>query len=320
MRSLFNFFIRYYAFFIFLALEIISFSLVVKFNNFQRVRFLNSSNSVLGHTLERVNNIESYFTLGTQNEQLARENAELHELIYKKTTTLAAPPINPFYVDTLGVDSLAIDSLGVDSLRIDSVETEISTSRSVTADEMPVFDTDARTPFDFIPAKVISNTVNKQFNYITINKGRIHGIQPDMGVVCGNGIVGVVVNASSHYATVLSLLHGKWATNAKLKKSNHAGILRWGGTDPRFAILDNIPYHVEVAVGDVIVTSGFSTFFPEGLMIGKVESIEHDGANNFQQIKVRLSTDFNSLYFVYVLKNHDRDEIINLQKSIQNEN
>lgn len=315
MRSLFNFFIRYYAFFLFLALEIISFSLVVKFNNFQRVQFLNSSSSVLGHTLERVNNIETYFTLGKQNEQLARENAELHQLLYKKNSTIAAPPINPFYVDTLGVDTL-----GVDTLAAEAMDTVISTSRSVTADEMPVFDTDARTPFDFIAAKVISNTVNKQFNYITINKGRVHGIQPDMGVVCGNGIVGVVVNASSHYATILSLLHGKWATNAKLKKSNHAGILRWGGTDPRYAILDNIPYHVEVAVGDVIVTSGFSTFFPEGLMIGKVDAIEHDGANNFQQIRVLLSTDFNSLYFVYVLKNHDRDEIINLQKSIPNEN
>jgi rod shape-determining protein MreC len=319
MRSLFNFFVRYYAFFLFLALEIVSFSLVVKFNNFQRVRFLNSSNSVAGVTLERISNIQTYFSLGKQNEKLAQENAELQELLYKKNATLAAPPIDPFFIDTLNMDSLAVDSLGVDSLGVDSIEV-VSTSRSVTADEMPVFDSDARTPFNFIAARVISNSVNKQFNYITINKGRIHGIQPDMGVVCGNGIVGVVVNASAHYATVLSLLHGKWATNAKLKKSNHAGILRWGGVDPRFAILDNIPYHVEVSVGDVIVTSGFSTFFPEGLKIGKVESITHDGANNFQQIRVELSTDFSSLYFVYVLKNHDRDEIINLQKTIPNEN
>lgn len=313
MRSLFNFFLRYYAFFLFLVLEIISFSLVVKFNNFQRIRFLSSSNSVAGRTLERFSSIESYFSLAKQNDQLANENAVLQEQLYKRHASIVPPSINPFYIDTLAVDSLAIDSIAADSVQ------KISTSRSVTADEMPVLNNDERAAFGYIAAKVISNSVNKQFNYLTINRGSLHGIKADMGVVCGTGIVGVVVNVSPNYATILSLLHTKWATNAKLKKSHHAGILRWNGTDPRIAVLDNIPYHVEVEEGDVVVTSGFSTFFPEGLMIGNVSKIEHDGANNFQQIKIELSTDFNSLHYVYVLKNKDRDEIINLQKMTPNE-
>lgn len=319
MRSLFKFFLKYYAFFLFLALEIVSFSLVVQFNNYQRVRFLNSSNSVMGKTLSIIDKGRSYFQLSKQNSQLADENAKLYEQLLVGYSSKNEPLVNFYYEDSILPDSISVSDSISDSIEVTplkEVQTPIPTSKSFTSDEMPTITTNERIPYSYIAAKVISNTVNKQFNYITINKGLVDGIRTDMGVVGGNGIVGVVIGVSEHYATVLSALHLKWATNAKLLKSNHAGILRWEGNDPKIARLDNIPYHVEVEEDDMVVTSGFSSFFPQGILIGKVIKVEHDGANNFQQIKVEFSTDFSSLYYVYVINNRDQKEILNLQNSI----
>lgn len=284
----------------------------------------------MGKTLSFYDRVCSYFLLSVQNDQLAAENAKLYDQLTKGYLSKNEPLVNFYYKETPLVDSLAVDSLAVDSLSAsqdsapDSIKAAFPdenqiltpTSKSFTSDEMPTMAAEERTPYSYVAAKVISNTVNRQFNYLTINKGLADGIRPDMGVVGGNGIVGVVIGASEHYATVLSALHRKWATNAKLLKSNHAGILRWEGVNPRIATLDNIPYHVEVSEGDIVVTSGFSSFFPQGILIGKVLEVAHDGANNFQQIKVEFSTDFSSLYYVYVIKNEDRKEILNLQKTI----
>lgn len=174
--------------------------------------------------------------------------------------------------------------------------------------------------FSFVSARLISNSVNRQHNFITLNKGRKDGIKPDQGVISASGVVGVITNVSESFSTGISLLNPRWNISAKLKKNDYFGSLSWDGRDYRFAQLNEIPFHVPLAKGDTIVTSGFSSIFPEGIMLGTIESFEKGGGNNFFVVQVRLSVDFKSVTYVEVIENHHRDEIEQLQKMINDGN
>lgn len=168
--------------------------------------------------------------------------------------------------------------------------------------------------YRFIPAKVINNSVNKQNNYITLNKGRRHGIKVDQGILNGDGVVGVITNVSDSYSMGFSLLNKRWGVSAKLKSNGTFGPISWDGTDARFVDLNGIPFHVELAVGDTVVTSSYSSIFPEGLIIGKVHSFEQPQGENYFKIKVELEADFYSLSYVIVVDNVLKNEISNLEK------
>ncbi|MCL1821774.1 MAG: rod shape-determining protein MreC [Prolixibacteraceae bacterium] len=164
------------------------------------------------------------------------------------------------------------------------------------------------------PAKVIRNSVNKQHNYITFNKGEKDGVQIDMGVFTSDGVVGVINHVSESYSTAISVLNLQWNISAKLKRNKYFGSLSWDGQDYQFAQLNEIPFHVEIEIGDTVVTSGYSFIFPEGLMLGIVEGFGKEGGDNFYSIHVKLSVDFKSLSYVEILENKKRPEIESLQK------
>lgn len=167
--------------------------------------------------------------------------------------------------------------------------------------------------FRFTPAKIINNSVNKQQNYITINKGRKHGVKPDQGIISPFGIVGVITSVSESYATGLSLLNPRWSVSAKLQGSGYYGSLVWNGEDYRTADLLEIPFHVSLSQGDTIVTSGYSSIFPEGLLVGTIDSYTQPEGENYYSIKVRLSADFKLLRYVQVIENLKKQEIIELE-------
>jgi rod shape-determining protein MreC len=170
-----------------------------------------------------------------------------------------------------------------------------------------------------VSAKVINNSVNKQYNYITLNKGIKHGIKPYMGIICPEGVVGVIINVSENYSTALSVLNGRWSVNAKLEGANHFGPLRWQGGNPYTVILEEIPYHVSVEVNEKVLTSGYSATFPEGILIGRVAKIEHNEGESFQKIWVQLSVDFKKLHYVEVIENITKQEQIELENLTNNE-
>ena len=167
----------------------------------------------------------------------------------------------------------------------------------------------------FTSAKVISNSTNKQFNYITLNKGSRHGMKPDMGVMNSEGVVGVITNVSLNYSTGLSLLNKRMSIPAKITKDNYFGALVWDGEHFNSADLKEIPYHVIVNVGDTVVTSGYSNIFPEGIMIGTIKSFNVESGTNFYNIKVELSTKFKTLKYVEVVQNTKSNELINLESN-----
>ncbi len=176
-----------------------------------------------------------------------------------------------------------------------------------------VYDSLNKRQYSYRTAKVINNSVNKHFNYITLNKGEKNGIEKEMGVISSKGVVGIVKDVSSHYSSVISILNTRLLISGKLKESGFFGALGWDGKDYTHAWLNEIPIHAPVSVGDLIVTSGFSAIFPEGILIGSVESVEKDKGESFYRIKVKLSVDFKDLSFVEVISNDMRDEQLKLE-------
>ncbi|MDR2359088.1 MAG: rod shape-determining protein MreC [Prevotellaceae bacterium] len=171
-----------------------------------------------------------------------------------------------------------------------------------------VSDTLSRPVYSYIPAAVASNSVNNLHNYITLNIGAAHGVVPDMGVVVYNGLIGTVIHVSEHYSLVKSLLSANWRVSAKVKRSGTFGPLYWNGINYRELVLADIPQHIPVAIGDTIVSSGYSAFFPPDIPIGMVKSIETK-RGNFYEITVTLFADFKQLRYVNVVKHLYQDEL-----------
>lgn len=168
--------------------------------------------------------------------------------------------------------------------------------------------------FSFIEARVIRNTINKQKNFILINKGSLQGIEADMGVITSEGICGTVVEVSERFSKIMSVLNIQNKVNARIKKNNHLGSIEWEGKDYRMGLLTDIPLHVMLDKGDTAITSGNSTIFPEGIPIGAVEeNITHPG-KNFNQYTLRFFVDYNQLYTVYVIKNLRNKELQQLMQ------
>ncbi len=161
-------------------------------------------------------------------------------------------------------------------------------------------------------AKVINNSVNKQHNFITLNKGFEQGVKPEMAVISPDGVVGIVFGVSKRYSTVISLLNTNLKISAKLKKDDYFGSLEWDGKDYRNAVLNEIPYHVNIRRGDTIITSGYSTIFPEGVLLGYIDDFQVEGGN-FYKIKVILSTDFKNLTYISLISNLHKQEQFKLE-------
>lgn len=169
--------------------------------------------------------------------------------------------------------------------------------------------------YTYLNARVISNSVNKQKNFITLDKGTRHGVALGMGVASPSGVVGVVVGVSRNYSVVMSLLNTDFRLSASIARNDYFGSLAWDGTNYRYARLSEIPHHVTVNEGDTIVTSGFSAIFPAGLMAGTLTGEQKRGGD-FVSLKVMLSVDFKKLTNVYVIGNLTREEREKLEEEV----
>jgi rod shape-determining protein MreC len=179
-----------------------------------------------------------------------------------------------------------------------------------------VYDTLYNQQYSHTFDEVIDNSVNRQKNFFTINKGRRSGIVPDMSVISDNGVAGVVVGCSDNYSLVMSVLNLDFKLSARVKKNGYFGSLNWDGRNYRYASLAEIPQHVPLSVGDTIETTGYSAIFPEGVMVGIITEFERNGGD-FYTIRVELATDFKNLQYVDVIGNIKKKELIDLQKSFQ---
>ncbi|MCC9167754.1 rod shape-determining protein MreC [Pontibacter harenae] len=268
MRNLFSFIFRFRAFLIFVLLEVLCVYLIVRYNTYQGAAFFNSASKYVGQVLEFQSGVTDYFRLAAVNSTLARENATLRqELMAYKRVQLA--------------DSTA----------------EMDTTYFAASDTL------REVPYVLHAGRVINNSIRRSNNYLTLSIGTAEGVKPGMGVISPNGVVGRIKTVSEHYATATSLLHSQMLISAKIKKDDTFGTIKWTGGDYRNALLDYVPLHVKPAIGDTVVTSGFNTVFPEGIMLGTISSVEKEADKSFYTIKVLLSVDFAQLSYVYVVEN-----------------
>jgi rod shape-determining protein MreC len=270
MQQIFNFILKNSNKLLFLLLLGISLGFTIQFHSYHKSKVISSANFVSGNAYKKINDVESYFSLRTQNDNLAFENARLKMLLFNKKDTIV-----PEIVDLQGV---------------------------------------AKT--NIILSRVIHNSFDVYENYLTIDSGIAKGVKTDMGVINDLGIVGVIDNTSTNFATVISILNKKNAINAKLKKSNHFGSLTWNGKSTGFAQLVNVPRLAAVRKGDTIVTGAQSTIFPENINIGTINNIYVDNQTNYYTINVKLFNDMTDLGYVYIIKNRDTPEILKLEETI----
>jgi rod shape-determining protein MreC len=181
-----------------------------------------------------------------------------------------------------------------------------------------LIDTTYHQQYSYFSAKVINNTVSKQYNYITLNKGAVDGVKPDMAVITNTGIVGIVEGVSSNYSTVLPILNRNFKVSGKLKYNNFLGSVSWEGINAEECTLSDIPHHVIIHKGDTVVTTGFSMVFPEGIPIGVITDFNLKNGN-FYVIKLRLTCDLRKINYVQVIDNLNKTEQSDLEKKLKHD-
>ena len=277
MRNVFLFIRRYFNFLFFLVLQVVALSFLFRYNKFHEAAFLTVATEVTGGFNKKYNNVEYYFQLKKTNDSLAKDNVRLHQLL--KENYEAPGNDRKLVADTFKIDSLK---------KIQK--------------------------FYYMDAKVVGSTTALQTNYITIHRGSAQNVRPNMTVISSQGVVGTVINVSPNYSTVMSLLHRLFKVVVKLKNNNDRGIIEWDGLSPLFVTLKDIPKSVKVTKGDTVLTSPTSSFPPDE-MVGTVYEIVDDKTSNFYTLKIRPSTNFFNLEYVYVIDNLQYDEQKKLEDS-----
>jgi rod shape-determining protein MreC len=272
VRNVFLFIRKYSNFLFFLLLQIISLSFLFRYNKYHEAAFMNVAGEFTGSINQRFSKVESYFRLRTINEQLAAENLRLNQML--KENYEGAGHLEKIITDTIQTDS---------------------------ARELK--------KYIWMGAKVVGSTINTQVNFLTIHRGALQGVRPNMGVAGPQGIVGQVLNVSDNYATVWTLLNRQFKVVVKLKNGGERGTLEWDGVSPTYVTLKDIPKSARLKKGDSVVTSPTSSMFSGALlMVGTIDEIIDDKSSNFYMLKVKPSTNFFSIEYVYVIENAQLSE------------
>lgn len=287
MRGLLILLKKVFPFIFFILLEISALVLIIQNNRYQRSLLYAKINAVTTTFGKWSNQFSNYFTLANENQRLARQNAELLTLLSRS---------HILDVDTISDKEFKPKIFKEDSLI--ATQSVIPNLKALQAKEPE---------YHYRPARVLNSTLYRQRNFITLNVGALDGIRPDMGVVSQTGVVGIVINVSDHYSIVASLLNKEIRVSSKIARTGHVGSLMWTGTSATEGLLTEIPQHVNVHRNDTIITSGYSTIFPKGIVLGVVHKIRQN-KGTFSDIFINFTTDFSNLDYVYVVEALNAEE------------
>ncbi len=170
--------------------------------------------------------------------------------------------------------------------------------------------------YDINPLKVISTQFKQRENFIVINKGEKDRLQPNLGVIGTKGVIGIVIQTSYNYASVLPIINSKFQLAIRHKRSKSFGMIIWNEeNDWLTAMVEDVPDYVEVKDGDIFETSGAAGIFPAGILVGKVIKTEIIPSSQFQKIYIKLAEDFSALNTAYIVKNKHQHEILNINQA-----
>lgn len=279
MRNLLDFLVKYSYWFLFFVLEAVSFALLFQFNSYQGSVWFSSANAVAGKLYETTSAVESYFQLSKINTELTQRNLYLEQRLCK--------------LEKEKSDSVA-DSTMENSLLLKSLQ-----------------------PYRLISAQVVNMKWGRKDNLLTIDKGEADGIKKDMGVVCGTGIVGIVYLTSAHYSIVIPVLNSQSNISCVIQGRGYFGYLHWTGGDISEAYVDDVPRHAHFKLYENVVTSGYSSVFPAGIMVGKILHVYNSADQMSYRLRVKLSTDFGRLRDVCVVDNTALSEQIEVMRAAE---
>ncbi len=277
MQNLLEFLQKYHHWFLFVVLEIISLVLLFQYNSYQGSVFFSSANAAVGSINEGRAEMESYFSLKRMNEELTMRNFYLERQVAQ---------LRRLYGE-LTSDTTALERQGLEFLN----------------------------KYHVIKAKVITNELDKPDNLMTINCGMADGVEVGMGVACGQGVVGVTYLVSDHYTVVIPVLNTSSRISCTIRGRGYFGVLRWDGKDAAVAYLEDIPRHARFKRGDWVETNGYSSIFPPGVLVGKIETVYNSIDGLSYRVKVRLSTDFGRIRDVVVINDKSIEERVRLLQS-----
>jgi rod shape-determining protein MreC len=273
VRNIFLFIRRYFNLLFFLLLQGFCIYLIVHYNKYHNAVFSATANQLTGKVNEQYNKVEDYFHLKKTNDSLIKANERLYNKL--KSDFQLPDTITRAIVDTIKVDSL----------------------------------TQYR-KYTYLQATVIENSVNTQSNFIVLSRGKAQQLKEGMGLVdINNAVVGITTMVTDDYAVVMSLLHKDSHISGKLFKGGETGTLNWDGKAPNIISLTGIPKSAKVAKGDTIITSGFSTTFPKGMLIGFVTEVIPEKSTNNYLIKFKTAADFYTLQYVYAIDNSQQEAV-----------
>jgi rod shape-determining protein MreC len=252
---------------------------MINHRSYHRAKFFSSSNSVVAGLYNAENSVVEFFKLKSVNETLSEENTRLKNqiIVLDNQLSLLHPQNN------------------------DSVQYPLSPENE----------------YRFIAAKVINNSTHRMQNYITLNKGSRDGLKTNMGVINEQGVVGIVTATSERFAVVTSLLNNKLAISCRFTSNHYSGTARWTGFDARYTTLEDIARHVEFSKTDSLVTSGYSSSFPEGIPVGQIHDFSIAQSDAYYKIVLKLAVNFKTLSYVKIIDYKNQNEQNNLENSAQ---
>lgn len=271
MQNILRFILHYHLFLLFILLEAISFSFIVKHNFNQRSIVLNSANNITGGILNRTSSVKDFFSLYEINQQLAKENALLK---------------------SMNKSSFIFDK----------------------RDKVTINDVKYNRKYTYLPAKVISNSINYRDNYMTLNVGSKDSVCEGMGVISPNGVVGIIKDVSKNYSTVYSLLNSKSKISGKVGIENVIGTVIWTEKNYQEAKLIDISRYHEIKSGDTVFSNDYSMIFPPNIPIAYIDTLYTNEKSDFYDIDVKYATNFSNVSNVYVIILHKSQE----QKELEN--
>lgn len=295
MRNLLLFLIRYQNFFLFLLLQLICLVLLVRYQHYHQAKVLTFTQEIAGDYYYTTASISDYFQLQAVNDSLQEENAELRNRLIRNEGLYETPALKRARGDTSA--EVRLPDISRDTIRTDT---------SVIQQTLQ---------FEYLEAHVINNSINKRNNYLTLDRGTESGMKAPMGIISSKGVAGIVTNVSQHYAVGISVLHNDFSLSCEIEPIQQIGALSWDGQDPRIVQLDDLPTHLDVEVGQKVVTSPYSQLFPPGVPVGRIIDYRQGAGANFYEIDVRLNTRLRSLQYVYAIKNRLLEEQLNLEKA-----
>lgn len=278
MNNLLAFLQRHFHWFLFVLLEMVSLVLLFQYNSYQSSVWFTSANAVTGKVYEISAALESFLTLKSVNASLTRRNFYLERQVTQ---------LRRLYED--------------------------SEARRTRRGGSPMLD--SLSQYQLVAAKVVSNSLDRPGNLMTIDKGSADGIDSGMGVVCGNGIVGVTYLTSAHYTIVIPVLNVNASrVSCAIRGRGYFGVLRWYGQDPGYAYVEDIPRHARFKPGDWVETNGYSSIFPAGVLVGQIREVYNSRDGLSYKLKVRLATDFGKVSDVLVISDRSLAERMRLMQ------